>query len=74
MTTPDFILTILLPAIGSGLLVTLGLVACSAPFGLLTGIGVSAILTLVEAFSHKGVDNFFVPVIAVISLQPLLPA
>lgn len=39
---------------------------------LLTGIAVSAILTLVEALSHKGVDNFFVPVVAVISLQPLL--
>lgn len=41
---------------------------------LLTGIAVSAVLTLVEAFSHKGVDNFFVPVFAVISLQSLLPA
>lgn len=41
MTTQDFLLTILLPAIGSGLLVTLSLVACSAPFGLLTGIGVA---------------------------------
>ena len=41
---------------------------------LLTGVAVSAILTLVEALSHKGVDNFFVPVVAVISLQPLLPA
>ncbi len=41
---------------------------------LLTGVAVGAILTLVEALSHKGVDNFFVPVVAVISLQPLLPA
>jgi phytol kinase len=41
---------------------------------LLIGIAVSAALTLVEAFSHKGVDNFFVPVTAVLLLQPLLPA
>ncbi|MEQ1512830.1 MAG: hypothetical protein ABL934_09145 [Lysobacteraceae bacterium] len=40
---------------------------------LLTGVAVGAALTLVEAASHKGVDNFFVPVVAVISLQPLLP-
>ncbi|MFZ2753088.1 MAG: hypothetical protein WAZ48_06530 [Lysobacteraceae bacterium] len=41
---------------------------------LLTAVAVSALLTLVEAFSHKGVDNFFVPLIAVVSLQSLLPA
>lgn len=40
---------------------------------LLTGAAVSAALTLVEASSHKGVDNFFVPLVAAISLQPLLP-
>lgn len=41
---------------------------------LLTGLAVSVALTLVEACSHKGVDNVFVPMIAVIPLQSLLPA
>lgn len=41
---------------------------------LLIAVTVSAALMLVEAFSHKGVDNFFVPLIAAISLHPLLPA
>ena len=39
----------------------------------LTGGAISAVLTLVEAFSHKGVDNFFVPLVTAISLQQLLP-
>ncbi len=41
---------------------------------LLTAGAVSAALTLVEALSHQGVDNLFVPVIAAILLQPCLPA
>lgn len=41
---------------------------------LLIAAAASAILTLVEAFSHKGVDNFFVPLIAAAALQPWLPA
>ncbi len=41
---------------------------------LLIAAAASATLTLVEAFSHKGVDNFFVPLIAAAVLQPWLPA
>ncbi len=38
-----------------------------------TGLGVAAVLTLVEACSHQGVDNLFVPVVAAIGLHVLLP-
>ena len=34
---------------------------------------IGAVLTLVEAFSHKGVDNLFVPLIAAVLLQHWLP-
>lgn len=40
---------------------------------LLLGLAVGAVLTLVEAFSHKGVDNLFVPLIAAVLLQHWLP-
>jgi dolichol kinase len=40
---------------------------------LITALSVGAALTLVEALSHKGVDNFFVPLIAAVLLQQLLP-
>ena len=56
------------------ILVSVALVAGLPPGpALLTGFAVGVALTLVEAFSHKGVDNFFVPLVAAISLQPLLP-
>ncbi len=56
------------------ILISVALFAGMTPAAaLLTAVGVSAALTLVEAFSHKGVDNFFVPLLAAISLQSLLP-
>lgn len=33
---------------------------------------IGAVLTMVEALSHKGMDNLFVPVVAAVSLHPLL--
>lgn len=58
----------------AAILVSVALVAGLPPGpALLTGFAVGVALTLVEAFSHKGVDNFFVPLVAAISLQPLLP-
>ncbi|MCC7249384.1 MAG: hypothetical protein IT473_12245 [Lysobacter sp.] len=44
------------------------------PTALLIGAAVGALLTLVEALSHKGTDNFFVPLIAATVLNLWLPA
>ncbi|MBP6748940.1 MAG: hypothetical protein KA144_04820 [Xanthomonadaceae bacterium] len=44
------------------------------PTALLIGVAVGALLTLVEAFSHKGTDNLFVPLIAATVLNLWLPA
>lgn len=43
------------------------------PMALLVGAAVGALLTLVEALSHKGADNLFVPLIAAVVLHLWLP-